>query len=80
MEAYFTLKEKFANYLFFPLGRGRDMLNVQLIYQHTKRIIRGVIRRTHIMAIEKRHKDKNNDRYNKTIVIQTPQNNGGKRM
>jgi hypothetical protein len=36
METYFTLKDKFANYLFFPLGRERGMLNVQLIYEDTK--------------------------------------------
>jgi hypothetical protein len=34
MEASFALKDRFANYLFFPLGRG--MLNVQLNYEDTK--------------------------------------------
>jgi hypothetical protein len=59
METYFTLKEKFANYFFFPLGRGRGMLNVQYNYEDTKGIIRGHNSKDAHNAI-----DKNNDRYN----------------
>ena len=42
METYFTLKEKFANYLFFTIGEGGRVCSMlQLNYEDTKRIIRG---------------------------------------